>query len=109
MREGSPAEVRTAKVVAGQLSLLRECLDELDRAVLVFAVEHHLHGRVRGRVQEELGMTETRYYQLLVALLGRPAGADAEPEPGHPATGTAGAAPTTALTDEPTRWQSRGG
>lgn len=60
--------MRTAKVVAGQLSLLGECLDAQDRAVLAFAVQHHLQCRVRGRVEDELGMTETRYYQLLLVV-----------------------------------------
>ncbi len=72
--------MRSAKAGAGQLSLLGECLDSQDRAVLTFARAHHLQGRVRARVQVELGMTETRYYQLLLVLLGRPEVAEAEPE-----------------------------
>ena len=72
--------MRSARAGAGQLSLLGECLDRQDRAVLTFAREHHLQGRVRARVQTELGMTETRYYQLLLALLSRPEVAEAEPE-----------------------------
>lgn len=72
--------MRQAKPGAGQLSLLGECLDDRDWAVLTFAREHHLQGQVRGRVQVELGVSETRYYQLLVALLSRPEVAEAEPE-----------------------------
>ncbi len=72
--------MRTAKAGAGQLSLLGECLDAQDRAVLTFAREHHLQGRVRARVHAELGMTETRYFQLLLALLIRPEVAEAEPQ-----------------------------
>lgn len=67
-------------VVPRQLSLLSGCLGSRDRAVLAFAREHHLQGQVRGRVEVQLGMTETRYYQLLVGLLGRPEVADAEPD-----------------------------
>lgn len=72
--------MRSAKAGAGQLSLLGECLEPQDRAVLTFAREHHLQGRVRARVQAELGMTETRYYQLLLVLLSKPEVAEAEPE-----------------------------
>ena len=72
--------MRPTKAGVGQLSLLAECLDDRDRAVLTFAREHHLRGLVRGRVQAELGISETRYYQLLVALLSRPEVAEAEPE-----------------------------
>lgn len=64
----------------GQLSLLPLCLDGRDRQVLAFARTHHLQGTVRGRVQGELGVSETRYYQLLLQLLPRPETADAEPE-----------------------------
>ena len=72
--------MRSAKAGDGQLSLLGECLDPQDRAVLTFARDHHLQGRVRARVQAELGMTETRYFQLLLALLGRVEVAEAQPE-----------------------------
>ncbi len=72
--------MRRAKAVPGQLSLLAGCLDERDRAVLAFAREHHLAVGLRGRVQAELRMTETRYFQLLLALLERPEVADTEPE-----------------------------
>ena len=66
--------------VPGQLSLLEHCLDSRDREVLAFAREHHLQGRVAGRVQAELGCTETRYVQLLAALLDRPEALEAELE-----------------------------
>lgn len=66
--------------VPGQLSLLPLCLDGRDRAVLSFARAHHLQGSVSSRVHDELGLTETRYYQLLLQLLPRPEAADAEPE-----------------------------
>ncbi|MDP9435205.1 MAG: DUF3263 domain-containing protein [Actinomycetota bacterium] len=49
-------------------------------AVLAFARDHHLQGRVSGRVQSQLGLCETRYYQLLVDVLDRPEAAAAEPE-----------------------------
>lgn len=63
----------------GQLSLLPGCLSELDRAVLSFACAHHLQGRVDARVRPELGVTTTRYYQLLAALLDRPEAAEVAP------------------------------
>lgn len=72
--------MRSARAAVGQLSLLGECLDSQDRAVLGFAREHHLQGRVRARVQAELGLNETRYYQLLLALMSRPEVAEAEPD-----------------------------
>jgi len=59
------------RTVQGQLSLLPGCLDAQDRAVLTFARDHHLQGRVGARVQAQLGMTQTRYYQLLLRLLDR--------------------------------------
>ncbi len=64
----------------GQLSLLAGCLDEWDRAVLAFAREHHLSGGLPRLVPAELGMSETRYFQLLLALLERVEVADTEPE-----------------------------
>ena len=64
----------------GQLSLLGECLDAEDRAVLAFAREHHLAGRVSHRVEAELGISEVRYLQLLAGLIRRVEAADAEPE-----------------------------
>lgn len=48
--------------------------------MLAFARNRHLQGRVAGRVRAELGCTETRYVQLLAALLDRPEALDAEPE-----------------------------
>ena len=66
--------------VPGQLSLLGECLDARDRAVLAFARAHHLQGRAAARVQAELGISEVRYLQCLVRLLDRVEAADAEPE-----------------------------
>ncbi len=72
--------MRRVKAVPGQLSLLAGCLDDRDRAVLAFAREHHLSGDLRRRVPAELGMSETRYFQLLLALLERVEVADTEPE-----------------------------
>ncbi len=46
----------------GQMSLLAGCLDDRDRAVSAFAREHHLAGGLGGRVQAELGMSETRCF-----------------------------------------------
>ena len=66
-------------VPSGQLSLLLECLDERDLAVLGFAKRHHVHGMVEARVQAELGCSSTRYMQLLNALLDRPEAAEADP------------------------------
>jgi len=67
--------------VPGQLSLLACCLDAGDRSVLAFARAHHFAGRVEDALtRRELGVSATRYFQLLVALLERPETADAEPE-----------------------------
>ncbi len=68
------------RTVPGQLSLLPGCLDAQDRAVLAFARDHHLQGRVGAHVQGQLGMTQTRYFQLLLRLLDRVEVAEAEPE-----------------------------
>ena len=68
------------RVGPGQLSLLADGLSALEAAVLAFARDHHLQGRVAGRVQSQLGVCETRYYALLSALLDRPEAAAAEPE-----------------------------
>ncbi len=68
------------RTVPGQLSLLPGCLDAQDRAVLTFARDHHLQGRVGAGVQGQLGMTQTRYYQLLLRLLERVEAVEAEPE-----------------------------
>lgn len=75
--------MRRGQVVVGQLSLLEHCLDERDRAVLAFACEHHLQGRVEARVQQELGCTATRYLQLLARMLDRPEVEEAAPELVH--------------------------
>ncbi len=48
--------------------------------MLAFARDHHLQGRVGAQVQGQLGMTQTRYYQLLLRLLDRVEVAEAEPE-----------------------------
>jgi len=72
--------VSRARKVSGQLSLLVECLDERDRAVLSFAGRHHLQGRVQARAQQELRVNPTRYFQLLAAMLRRPEVQEAEPE-----------------------------
>ncbi len=68
------------RVGPGQLLLLPDGLSQLDAAVLAFARDHHLQGRVPGRVQAQLEMCETRYYQLLAGLLDRPEAEAAEPE-----------------------------
>ncbi len=68
------------RVGPGQLSLLPDGLSDLDAAVLAFARHHQMQGRVTGRVQSQLGMCETQYYQLLAGLLDRPEAAAAEPE-----------------------------
>ncbi len=65
---------------SGQLPLLPDGLSDLDAAVLAFARDHQLQGRVSGQVQSQLGVCETRYYQLLAGLLDRPEAAKAEPE-----------------------------
>ncbi len=48
--------------------------------MLALARDHQLQGRVSGRVQSQIGVCETRYYQLLAGLLDRPEAAAAEPE-----------------------------
>ncbi len=64
----------------GQLSLLELCMDERDRAVLTFARRHQQRRDVGDFVQRELGVTPTRYFQLLLAMLERPEVAAADPE-----------------------------
>ncbi len=64
----------------GQLSLLVGLLTETDRAVLELARGPGLQARVAGQVQHLLGLSPTRYFQLLGRLLDRPEAADAEPE-----------------------------
>ena len=46
--------------MAGQLTLLGECLDEQDRAVPWLARAHHLPASVTGRVESGLGCTTIR-------------------------------------------------
>jgi hypothetical protein len=61
-----------------QPSLLGGCLNEQDRAVLALARE-----RWQGTVAEQvhqLGISRTRYFQLLARLLERVEVAEAEPE-----------------------------
>lgn len=72
--------MKRARVLPGQLSLLDDCLSEQDRAVLAFARDHHLLGRLGRHVQQQLGITETRYYQQLAQLIDRPEAAQAEPD-----------------------------
>ncbi len=84
------------RVGSGQLSLLPDGLSHLDAAVLAFARDHQLQGRVSGRVQSQLGLCETRYYQLLAWLLDRPEAEAAEPELVAAAAGVAGPPPPTA-------------
>ncbi len=72
--------MKRATAAAGQLSLLDLCLDEQDRAVLAFARRHQQRRDVGDPVQRELGITPTRYFQLLLAMLERPEVAAADPE-----------------------------
>ncbi len=64
----------------GQLSLLELCMDERDRAVLAFARRHQQRRDVGELVGRELGLSPTRYFQLLLAMLERPEVAAADPE-----------------------------
>ena len=64
----------------GQLSLLAGMLTETDRAVLELARGPGLQARVADRAPSVLGLSPTRYFQLLGRLLDRPEAADAEPE-----------------------------
>jgi len=70
----------TARAGEGQLSLLAGMLTETDRAVLELARGPGLPARVADRAQSVLGLSPTRYFQLLGRLLDRPEAADAEPE-----------------------------
>ncbi len=73
--------MKRATAAAGQLSLLDLCLDEQDRAVLAFARRHQQRRDVGDLVKRELGITPTRYFQLLLAaMLERPEVAAADPE-----------------------------
>jgi hypothetical protein len=71
---------RPTAVCPGQLSLLELCLDERDRAVLAFDRRHHRRRDVGNLVQQELGFSATRYFQLLLVMLERPEVAAADPE-----------------------------
>jgi len=74
----------TTRAGEGQLSLLAGILTETDRAVLELArgpgPGPGLAARVADRAQSGLGLSPTRYFQLLGRLLDRPEAADAEPE-----------------------------
>ncbi len=70
----------TTRAGEGQLSLLAGMLTETDRAVLELARGPGLAARVADRAQSGLGLSPTRYFQLLGRLLDRPEAADAEPE-----------------------------
>jgi hypothetical protein len=72
--------MKRATVGAGQMSLLELCMDQRDRAVLAFARRHQQRRDVDDLVQRELGVTSTRYFQLLLAMLERPEVAAADPE-----------------------------
>ncbi len=48
--------------------------------MLTFARQHHLSAGLRRAVHAGLGMSETRYFQLLLALLERAEVKDAEDE-----------------------------
>ena len=78
-RPRSVAAARSQEA-AGQLSLLEHCLTERDRSVLAFAHDHQLLGGSDSQVQGRLGMSRTRYLQVLTALLDRPEAAAAYPE-----------------------------
>jgi hypothetical protein len=65
---------------AGQLSLLELCMDERDHAVLAFAHRHQQRRDVGDLVERELGLSPTRYFQLLLAMPERPEAAAADPE-----------------------------
>jgi len=70
----------TTRAGEGQLSLLPGLLTETDRAVLDLARGPGLRARVADQAQHLLGLSPTRYFQLLGRLLDRPEAADAEPE-----------------------------
>jgi len=70
----------TSRAGEGQLSLLAGILTETDRAVLELARGPGLQARVADQAQHLLGLSPTRYFQLLSRLLDRPEAADAEPE-----------------------------
>jgi len=72
-----PAGTRAGE---GQLSLLAGILSETDRAVLELARGPGLAARVADQAPRVLGLSPTRYFQMLGRLLDRPEAADAEPE-----------------------------
>ena len=78
-RPRSVAAARSQEA-AGQLSLLGCCLTGQDRAVLAFAHDHQLQSCPDSQVQGRLGMSRTRYLQVLTTLLDRPEAVDAYPE-----------------------------
>jgi hypothetical protein len=55
-------------------------LHERDRAVLVFAARQQQQRDVGDLAQRKLGVTPTRYFQLLLAMLERPEVTAADPE-----------------------------
>jgi hypothetical protein len=61
-----------------QDSLLAECLDPVDRAVLAFA-RSHPHRCPDALTRSLLGLSATAYYQRLLALLDRVEAAAVEP------------------------------
>lgn len=72
--------MKRATAGAGQLSLLELCLDERDRAVLAFARRHQQRRDIGDLAGRELGLSPTRYFQLLLAMLERPEVAATDPE-----------------------------
>ena len=78
-RARSVAAARSQEA-AGQLSLLGDCLTKQDRSVLAFTQDHQLQSCSDSQVQGRLGMSRTRYLQVLTTLLDRPEAADAYPE-----------------------------
>jgi len=69
-----------ARAGEGQLSMLAGMLTATDRAVLELARGPGLAARVADQAPQVLGLSPTRYFQLLGRLLDRPEAADAEPE-----------------------------
>ncbi len=72
-----PAGTRAGE---GQLSLLAGILTKTDRTVLELARGPGLAARVADQAPRVLGLSPTRFFQLLGRLLDRPEAADAEPE-----------------------------
>jgi hypothetical protein len=81
-----------ASAGAGQLSLLELCMDERDRAVLAFARRHQQRRDVGDLVGRELGLSPTRYFQLLLAMLELARSRRRRPRTGDTAAGDAGPA-----------------